>query len=142
MAKNISKRIYEQPSLYLFVGIVSAILIARLYVYFGGNLGLGYDGIKFHHIFLGIILVIVTGLVFFSLNEKLRKDIRAMCVTAFAFGFGVGLISDEANFLVSVGQYYNLSNYYQPLNLYIDAIFIAFAFLLFILSVFRLKRKQ
>jgi membrane protease YdiL (CAAX protease family) len=141
MAKNHNKKIYEQPSLYLLVGIASAIIIARLYVYLGGDLGLGYDGIRFHHIFLGIILVIVAGLISFSLSEKLRKNVNIMCATAFAFGFGVGLISDEANFLISVGQYYNLSNYYQPINLYVDTIFIVFAFLLFIFSTFIIKRK-
>jgi hypothetical protein len=141
MVKNISKRIDEQPSLYLFLGIASAIVLARLYVYLGGDLGLGYDGIKFHHIFLGIILVIASGLVFFSLNEQLRKYNRAMCVIALVFGFGVGLISDEANFLVSIGQYYSLSNYYQPINLYVDTVFIIFAFLLLIFSIFTRKRK-
>ena len=141
MAKNVSRRILGQPSFYLLFGIALAILIARIYVYFGGNLGLGYDGIKFHHIFLGIILVIVSGLVFFALDEKLRRDNRAMSLTAFVFGFGVGLISDEANFLVSIGQYYNLSNYYQPLNLYVDTAFILFAFSLFIFSLFSRKSK-
>ena len=141
MVKNISKRIDEQPSLYLLLGIASAIVLARLYVYLGGDLGLGYDGIKFHHIFLGIILVIASGLVFFSLNEQLRKYNRAMCVIALVFGFGVGLISDEANFLVSIGQYYSLSNYYQPINLYVDTVFIIFAFLLLIFSIFTRKRK-
>ncbi len=141
MAKNVSRRILGQPSFYLLFGIALAILIARIYVYFGGNLGLGYDGIKFHHIFLGIILVIVSGLVFFALDEKLRRDNRAMSITAFVFGFGVGLISDEANFLVSIGQYYNLSNYYQPLNLYVDTAFILFAFSLLIFSLFSRKSK-
>ncbi|MCL5107135.1 MAG: hypothetical protein M1322_03455 [Candidatus Parvarchaeota archaeon] len=141
MAKNVSRRILGQPSFYLLFGIALAILIARIYVYFGGNLGLGYDGIKFHHIFLGIILVIVSGLVFFALDEKLRRDNRAMSLTAFVFGFGVGLISDEANFLVSIGQYYNLSNYYQPLNLYVDTAFILFAFSLLIFSLFSRKSK-
>ncbi|MCL4397383.1 hypothetical protein M1494_03505 [Candidatus Parvarchaeota archaeon] len=141
MTKISEKKIIEQPSLYLLLGIASAIVIARLYVYLGGNLGLGYGGIKFHHIFLGIILVIVTGIVFFTLDEQLRRNNKAMCVTAFAFGFGVGLISDEVNFLISIGQYYNLSNYYQPINLYTDVAFIAFAFLLFIFSVFTRKRK-
>lgn len=141
MAKNVSRRILGQPSFYLLFGIALAILIARIYVYLGGNLGLGYDGIKFHHIFLGIILVIVSGLVFFALDEKLRRDNRAMSITAFVFGFGVGLISDEANFLVSIGQYYNLSNYYQPLNLYVDTAFILFAFSLLIFSLFSRKSK-
>ena len=141
MAKIAGKKIIEQPSIYLLLGIVSAIIIARLYVYFGGNLGLGYNGIKFHHIFLGIILVIVSGIVFFALDEQLRRNNTAMCITALVFGFGVGLISDEANFLVSVGQYYNLSNYYQPINLYVDTAFIVFAFLLFIFSIFKKKRK-
>lgn len=141
MAKISQKKLIEQPSLYLLLGIASAIIIARLYVYLGGNLGLGYDGIKFHHIFLGIILVIVSGIVFFALDEQLRKNNTAMCITAFAFGFGVGLISDEANFLISIGQYYNLSNYYQPINLYVDSVFIVFAFLLFIFSAFTRKRK-
>ena len=141
MAKNVSRRILGQPSFYLLFGIALAILIARIYVYLGGNLGLGYDGIKFHHIFLGIILVIVSGLVFFALDEKLRRDNRAMSLTAFVFGFGVGLISDEANFLVSIGQYYNLSNYYQPLNLYVDTAFILFAFSLLIFSLFSRKSK-
>jgi hypothetical protein len=141
MAKISRKKIIEQPSIYLFLGIVSAIIIARLYVYLGGNLGLSYDGIKFHHIFLGIILVIVSGIVFFALDEQLRRNNTAMCVTAFAFGFGTGLISDEANFLVSIGQYYNLSNYYKPINLYVDTAFILFAFLLFIFSISKKKRK-
>ena len=85
--------------------------------------------------------MIVSGIVFFALDEQLRRNNTAMCVTAFAFGFGVGLISDEANFLVSIGQYYNLSNYYQPINLYVDASFIVFAFLLFIFSVFKKKQR-
>jgi hypothetical protein len=141
MAKISRKKMIEQPSFYLLLGIASAIIIARLYVYLGGNLGLGYDGIRFHHIFLGIILVIISGIVFFALDERLRRDNKAMCVTALVFGFGVGLISDEANFLISVGQYYNLSNYYQPINLYVDSVFIIFAILLFIFSVFTGKRK-
>ena len=141
MAKTSGKKIIEQPSIYLLLGIVSAIVIARLYVYLGGNLGLGYDSIRFHHIFLGIILVIVSGIVFFALDEQLRRNNTAMCVTAFAFGFGVGLISDEVNFLLSVGQYYNLSNYYKPVNLYADTVFIVIAFLLFIFSVFKKKQR-
>ena len=142
MIKTQGKRILAQPSLYLLIGVASAILLARLYVYFGGNLSLGYGGIKFHHIFLGIIMVIASGLVFFALDEKLRKDDKAMSITAFVFGFGVGLVSDEANFLVSIGQYYNLSNYYQPLNLYVDAAFMLFASFLFVFSIFNRKRKS
>ena len=141
MVKSSGKKLLEQPSIYLLLGIVSSIVIARLYVYLGGNLDLGYDGIRFHHIFLGIILVIVSGIVFFALDEQLRRSNTAMCLTAFVFGFGVGLISDEANFLISVGQYYNLSNYYEPVNLYTDAVFILFAFLLFIFSIFKKKQK-
>jgi hypothetical protein len=125
MSRKTKKSLLNNTGLYLLLGIILAILVARAYVYMGGDLSISYYGIIFHHIFLGIILVLVSGFAFFSLNSMLSKNRLAMNLSAFLFGFGAGLITDEANFLVSVGEYYNLSNYYQPLNLYINAIFIA-----------------
>lgn len=136
MAKNVMRRIANQSAFYPFLGLLAAILIARTYVYLGGNLGLGYDGIVFHHIFLGIIIVVVSGFVFFAFNRKLAANKRAMDAMAFTFGFGTGLITDETNFLVSIGQYYSLVNYYNPLNFYVDAAFILLSFSILLFSLF------
>ncbi len=140
MDKTKKIKIFDNAGFYLLLGIILAILVARGYVYFGGDLGLGYDGITFHHIFLGIILVLLSGITFFSFNSFLSKRKQAMNLLAFIFGFGTGLITDETNFLVSAGEYYNLSNYYQPLNVYVDVIFIILTFSLFIYSIFRRNR--
>ncbi|EFD92541.1 MAG: hypothetical protein BJBARM5_0750 [Candidatus Parvarchaeum acidophilus ARMAN-5] len=58
---------------------------------------------------------------------------------AFIFGFGMGLITDETNFLVSVGENYNLSDYYKPLNTYVDVIFIGILLFIFVYSFFKTK---
>lgn len=123
----------------MLFGLVIAILIARSYVYLGGNIGLGYDGITFHHIFLGIILVLISGILFFTLNNLIYKNKKFMYSLAFIFGFGMGLITDETNFLVSVGENYNLSNYYQPLNIYSDVIFIGILICIFVYSFLKTK---
>ena len=141
MARKLKDLLFKNTAFYLLLGIVLAVFIARAYVYFGGNLGLGYDGISFHHIFLGIILVIVSGFVFFAFNDRLAKNKMVMNVMAVIFGFGAGLITDEANFLISVGHYYNLSNYYQPINGYVDTVFIAIVVLLLVFSLFSRKSK-
>ncbi|EGD71867.1 MAG: hypothetical protein CSMARM5_0064 [Candidatus Parvarchaeum acidophilus ARMAN-5_'5-way FS'] len=136
---NKKKRILDNPSLYMLLGLVIAILIARSYIYLGGDIGLGYDGITFHHIFLGIILVLISGITFFSLNDLTHKNKKFMYSLAFIFGFGMGLITDETNFLVSVGENYNLSDYYKPLNTYVDVIFIGILLFIFVYSFFKTK---
>ncbi len=141
MAYSLKRRILNETALYLFLGIIISILTARAYVQFGGNLGFGYDGIIFHHIFIGIILVIVSGFVLFAFYDRIYRNKKAMNLLAFAFGVGTGLITDETNFLISVGQYYNLSNYYSSLNIYVDITFIALAFVLFILALFKRKSR-
>ncbi len=137
MHKNKKDKLFRNTGFYVLLGAVSAILLARLYVYLGGNLSLGYDGITFHHIFLGIIIVLVSGMVFFSFNDYIHKNRKFMNILGFIFGFGAGLITDEANFLISIGHYYNLSNYYKPINLYVDLAFIILIGLLFVYSFFR-----
>lgn len=137
MSTNKKGRLLRNSAFYLLLGIVLAILIARSYVYFGGNLSLGYGGVTFHHIFLGIILVLASGILFFSLNSSLNRNRAFMNILAFVFGFGAGLITDESNFLVSVGEYYNLANYYQPLNLYVDVTLMVVAAAMLLYSFFK-----
>ncbi len=122
---------------YLLIGAVIAIALARAYVYFGGNVGIMYHGILFHHVFLGLVLVLISGLVFILFFNSLGK--LYLHVFSFVFGFGAGLITDEANFIIETGQNYTLSQYYSYYNLYFDSALILILILILLISIIRKK---
>ncbi|MCL4406849.1 MAG: hypothetical protein M1573_02420 [Candidatus Parvarchaeota archaeon] len=134
-------RVLHNPFLYILAGILVGIGVARLYVFLGGNLNVQYDGIVFHHFFLGMLLVIVVGALVFLFYEKFSRSRRFRDFMALLFGFGVGLIVDEANFLVSTARLYSLSQYYSADNIYAEFGTLAVFAVIFFISLL-VERKR
>jgi len=98
-------------------------------------------GFVFHHIFLGILLVIISGLVYFSIDDL--NSILTKRFLIFVFGAGTGLIIDEMSFLFSVSNFYDLFQYYSSFNSLIEASALIIIFILFIISIMiRFKFEQ
>lgn len=113
-------RVFGNPVLYVLVGTLLAITVARIYVLLGGAVTLAYNGVYLHHLFYGVIIVVVVGILSFLFNERAFRNEALKKVLALAFGFGVGLIIDESNLLILTGQEYSLSYYYSPYNVAIE----------------------
>ncbi len=137
----LERTILENPTFFIFIGILLAIIFARTYVAFGGNINLEVDGVVVHHFFIGIIFVIVSGLVFFAFNKDLTKNKYLMDLLAMAFGFGTGLIVDEANFLISTGEIYTLTQYYSVYNIIVELAVLAIIGIIFVASLVRGRAK-
>ncbi|MCL5009614.1 MAG: hypothetical protein M1433_01365 [Candidatus Parvarchaeota archaeon] len=117
--KTIEKLVHN-PILYVILGAITAILIARVYVLLGGSVTFTYDGIYLHHLFYGVILVAIVGILAFLFNDKLSEHNRLKKTLAFLFGLGLGLIIDESNLLILTGQEYSLTQYYSYYNIIIE----------------------
>ena len=55
-------RVLGNPVLYVLVGTLLAITVARIYVLLGGAVTLAYNGVYLHHLFYGVIIVVVVGI--------------------------------------------------------------------------------
>ncbi|MCL4399387.1 hypothetical protein M1293_02685 [Candidatus Parvarchaeota archaeon] len=129
------RKIFNDQIFYLFLGVIIAIAVARLYVFLGGSVNISYNGIVIHHFFIGIILLIITGFIMFLLHDHQLRMRKLRNFLAMLFGFGVGLIIDEANFFISAGQIYTLSQYYSSYNLYSESIIVITILVILVLSL-------
>lgn len=134
-------RIASDPFFYLFVFFVAAILAARSYVYFGGDLNLSIDGVMIHHYMFGIILMMVSGVCIVFLDSRFTSSNRLRILFASMFGAGLGLVADEISFIFSVASFYSLVQYYSALGLTVEAVIIIIIIALFALTMVRRKRR-
>ena len=134
--KSTFEHVKNNPFLYIVIGVVLAILIARSYVYLGGDVNLTVNGISFHHFFIGIILVISVGLASFLFYEEQRTNMVVKRILALLFGAGIGFIVDEANFFISAGQVYTLNQYYSAANISSETVIVIVLVALFVADAF------
>lgn len=138
----LKRRLVSSPFLYILAGILAGIAVARLYVFLGGDLNVRYGGILIHHFFIGILLVMAVSAIMFLFYDKAARSVKLRSFLSFFFGFGVGLIVDEANLLVSTAQLYSLSQYYSVYNVYAEfGVIAVFAVLFFFSLLLDQKRK-
>ncbi len=138
MRIGLRQSILKNTFFYVVIGFFSAVIIARAYIYFGGDLNLTLSGVTLHHFFYGIVLVIFSGLAsFFYYEEKFRMP-RLKYFLAWLFGLGVGFITDETSFLITAGQVYTLNQYNSIQNAIAEAIIMAVILFMLILSTLRI----
>ncbi len=113
MLRKWRDEVLSNPLAYIIVGAVFAITIARIYVFLGGNTGFIFDGITIHHFFIGAFLLVIIGILSFTLSDHKSKSNLLRNPLALFFGFGFGLVLDEANIVLIGGQAYTLAQYYS-----------------------------
>ena len=111
---------------FALAGSISAIISARAYVSLGGSLNFSFLGHQLHHLYYGIGILILLPI--------LRKRGLSYQWIYFLFGFALGLVSDEADLLLSIGSAYTLRLYDNPINFATD--------LILILTFFRLSQNH
>ncbi len=137
----LARAVLRNPTFFIFVGIVLAVLVARSYVALGGNLNYKIGGIVIHHFFIGIVIVLVSGLIFFPFYKSLSRHYKGMNLMAMLFGFGTGLIIDEANFLISTGETYSLIKYYSVYNTLVEITVLVAVAAIFLVGLVRSRPK-
>ena len=140
MNRTIKQVVLDNNVFYIVIGVALAIITARTYVLLGGNLNFSIGTIIVHHFFIGVALVVFTGILSFIYYDNLSGTSTARRVLATVFGFGTGLIIDEANFLVSNGQTYTLAQYYSNANTYTEIAAVTVIFLAFLINLVMLRR--
>lgn len=92
-----------------------AIISARSYVYAGGPLDFTLMNHEIHHLYYGIGLLILAGIL------KLRK-IDLPGLIPFLVGAGLGYVMDEADLLIFIGHAYTMQLYDSPINISMDVL--------------------
>ena len=109
---------------YSLLGSLTAIISARAYVSLGGTLNFTIFNHTLHHFYYGLSILILLPI--------LRKKGLSYSWTYFLIGFSLGLITDEFDLILSIGESYSLELYDNPINFATD--------LILILTLFRLSR--
>jgi hypothetical protein len=122
--KEIKEYVLEASLLYIITGALTAITLARIYVFLGGSVELVVNGITFHHFFIGAFLMAIVGVLSFVIAEYKSTNVVSKKLLPFFFGLGFGLVIDEANLLLIGGQAYTLANYYDAYNIAFEFIVI------------------
>ena len=122
--KKIKERVLESSLLYVIIGALTAITLARVYVFLGGSVALVVDGITLHHFFIGAFLMAIVGVLSFVMAEHKSINVILKRMFPFFFGLGFGLVIDEANLLLIGGQDYTLVNYYSIYNVVFEFVVI------------------
>jgi hypothetical protein len=65
------------------------------------------DGVHFHHFWYGLLMIVVSGWLGIA-----RDDPRFRRLNALVFGFGGGLVADEAGLLLTLGNYHSDLTYF------------------------------
>ena len=111
---------------YSMLGSLIAIILSRSYVLLGGSLNFSFLGHELHHLYYGLGILILLPI--------LKKRGLSYQWIFFLIGFALGLISDEADLLLSIGSPYTLRLYDNPINFATD--------LILILTFFRLSQNH
>ena|SRR3989338_8728598 len=108
--KVISNQRWHNFKLFLLI-FVSTIIFFRLIVSIIGNTSLYIFGTEFHHLFFGVILLMITGFIrFFSTNEKLNR------LDLILFGVGTGMVVDQFVYIIfTLGDHLS---YFSAVSLY------------------------
>ena len=104
------------------IGSIIGITVARFYVYMSGSLDIVILGHMLHHIDYGFAILILTALALVVIRiNGLRTPARLI---SGIIGFSLGLITDEINIFMNLGQLYNLSMYNSTVNIIADLILV------------------
>ncbi|MBE5729276.1 hypothetical protein IG206_00560 [Candidatus Parvarchaeota archaeon] len=133
-------KLASDPFFYLFVSFIIAILAARSYVYFGGDLNISFDGIVIHHYMYGIVLMMVSGVSIFFLDSRFVRSNRLRIFFAILFGVGLGLVADEISFIFSAASFYSLTQYYSGFGLIAEAVILVLVAALFAFTTMRRRK--
>lgn len=88
----------RQKRAYLIVaGMVGSFLILRAFLYFAPNTDLNIGRYNIHHLFTGIIVMTITGI----LLALFEGDGSSRNAVACGFGIGLGLVLDEWVYLIA-----------------------------------------
>lgn len=102
------------------IGSIFAIVLSRSYVFMGGSLNFSFFGHQLHHLYYGLSILIL-------LPILKRKGLSHQWIF-FLIGFSLGLVSDEADLLLSIGSPYTLRLYDNPVNIAMDLILVLVLF--------------
>jgi hypothetical protein len=108
----------------LFAFITSFVITRTFTTLFPGTVVVT-GGIHFHHFWYGLLLIVVSGWLGIA-----RDDPRFRRLYAFVFGFGGGLVADEAGLLL-------LGNYYSDLTYFVVVAIVAVSGMLILLTTRR-----
>lgn len=134
-SRNTAGIILENPLTYVFFGTILAIAASRLYVLSGAPVTIIIDGVSFHHFFIGVALMAVTGILSFLLQENSLTESFARRFLALLFGAGLGLVIDETGIFLVGGQGFTLSTYYLSADIIAEAIMVLILFTAWICSI-------
>jgi Ca2+/H+ antiporter len=133
--KKILDSFLSNPLMYVLIGALLAIVVARTYVFLGGTTDVVINGITFHHFFFGVALIAVVGILAFIVNAKVLRNRRIMRFLAFLFGFGIGLVVDETNLFLIGGLNYTGFQYYLPADVVAEFVVVLIMFLALVITV-------
>ena len=105
---------------FALAGSLVAIILSRSYVSLGGSLNFSFFGHQLHHLYYGLSILILLPI--------LKKKGLSYSWTYFLVGFSLGLIADEFNLILSVGESYSLELYDNPVNIAMDLILVLILF--------------
>ena len=111
---------------FALAGSLTAIVSARAYVSLGGSLNFTIFNHTLHHFYYGLSILILLPI--------LRKKGLSYSWTYFLIGFSLGLITDEFDLILSIGESYSLELYDNPVNIAMD--------LILVLVLFRLSQNH
>ena len=111
---------------FALAGSLVAIILSRSYVSLGGSLNFSFLGHELHHLYYGLSILVLLPI--------LRKRGLSYQWIYFLFGFSLGLITDEFDLILSIGESYSLELYDNPVNIAMD--------LILVLVLFRLSQNH
>ncbi|MGI0091307.1 MAG: hypothetical protein ACREBS_06320 [Nitrososphaerales archaeon] len=104
---EIDKRLYNHGLAFIaLMAFIVAFATARIFTSLHPSTLVQTAGIHFHHFWYGLAMVVAAGWIGIVTTNKKYRPIMAL-----VFGFGGGLIGDEAGLLLTFGNYHTLLTY-------------------------------
>lgn len=104
--ENLERMLFNGYSVLGLISFIFAFAIARAFTTFYPSTVVVTSGIHFHHFWYGLILVIVSGWIGITTTNQRHRPLLTVI-----FGFGGGLIADEAGLLLTLGNYHSWLTY-------------------------------
>ncbi|WGI17348.1 hypothetical protein [Methanonatronarchaeum sp. AMET-Sl] len=102
---------YKEAPLLIFISFLISFIVARLYVFYLGDIATGRDFFPFeyymiHHFYYGVIFMIIAGWI-----AIIYKDKKIHRLAALLYGTGLGLFFDELGLLLT-----HFEDYWDPIT--------------------------
>lgn len=116
-------------AIFFLLGYTIVILVARIYVWMGGDIDLHLYGLTIHHIYyllftvpLAVILLWNSDRLEHTILTKRQKELplQYRFASLFVFGVSFGMFMDEINVFWNLGNYHPI-NYWSPVPMLLEA---------------------